>query len=223
MILNQCQFNGALGEDVNDHLDTFLGICEPFKIKDIDGYAIKLHVFTFTLTDTDKEWLKSNAPGETLYEAWERLKKYLRQCPQHGLSKHKIVQTFYKGIDKPIRNTIDNSTGGTIMHKTPTEAYKLIEDIRLHMHEWYVPQMEGAEELQLKLLKLMGCGGPHLTKHCDDKPMSSSEDACWVNQRQGNFQAGGSNGSTSFNLRTEKPSGENFKVVISKATKNLAK
>ncbi|GJR97379.1 hypothetical protein Tco_0269553 [Tanacetum coccineum] len=111
------------------HLDTFLGICEPFKIKDIDRDAIKLRVFTFTLTDTDKEWLKSNVPGETLYEAWERLKKYLRQCPQHGL---------------------------------------------------------GCES----------CGGPHLTKHCDDKPMSSSEDACWLNQRQVNFQAGGSNGNT---------------------------
>ncbi|GJZ38195.1 hypothetical protein Tco_0584386 [Tanacetum coccineum] len=40
---------------------------------------------------------------------------------------------------------------------------------------------------------LVGCesfGGHHLTKDCDDKPMSSSEDTCWVNQRQGNFQAG---------------------------------
>ncbi|GJR71536.1 hypothetical protein Tco_0083901 [Tanacetum coccineum] len=68
-------------------------------------------------------------PGETVYEALERLKKYLHQCPQHGLSKYKIVPTFYKGIDKPIRNTIDNSAGGTIMHKTPNEAYKLIKDI----------------------------------------------------------------------------------------------
>ncbi|GJZ55668.1 hypothetical protein Tco_0610861, partial [Tanacetum coccineum] len=62
MILNQCQFSGALGEDVNDHIDTFLGICELFKIKDVDGDAIKLRVFPFTLTGTAKEWLKSNAP-----------------------------------------------------------------------------------------------------------------------------------------------------------------
>ncbi|GKC04081.1 hypothetical protein Tco_0995691 [Tanacetum coccineum] len=71
----------ALGEDVNDHIDTFLRICELFKIKDVDGDAIKLRVFPFTLTGTAKEWLKSNAPGETLYEAWERLNKYLRKCP----------------------------------------------------------------------------------------------------------------------------------------------
>ncbi|GJR46005.1 hypothetical protein Tco_1314108 [Tanacetum coccineum] len=42
------------------------------------------------------------------------------------------------------------------------------------------------------------CGSPHLTRDCDDKPMSSSEDACWVNQRQGNFQSGGSSGNTSY-------------------------
>ncbi|GJZ66687.1 retrotransposon gag protein [Tanacetum coccineum] len=249
MILNQCQFSGTLGEDVNDHIDTFLGICELFKIKDADGDAIKLHVFPFTLTGTTKEWLKSNAhgsittwhqmkerllarffppalskkmlsemtnfvqmPGETLYEAWERLKKYLRQCPQHGLSKHKIVHTFYKGIDKPTRNTIDNSTGGTIMHKTPNEAYKLIKDITVHTHEWYAPQDRVSRRATAKAIEADGvseiaaltnqmdmfnkkfdklnatvitmqvgyesCGGPHLTRDCDDKPMSSSKDAC---------------------------------------------
>nr|GEY35787.1 hypothetical protein [Tanacetum cinerariifolium] len=186
MILNQCQFSGAFGEDVNDHIDTFLGICELFKIKDVDGDTIKLHVFPFTLTDTAKEWLKSNAP-ELLSEAWERLKKYLRQCPQHGLSKHKIVQTFYKGIDRPTRNTIENSAGGTIMHKTPNEAYKLIEDIAVHTHEWYIPQDGMSRRATTKSVEEVGV--------CDDKPMSSSEDACWVNQRQGNFQAGGSNGN----------------------------
>nr|GEV36997.1 hypothetical protein [Tanacetum cinerariifolium] len=254
MILNQCQFSGALGEDVNDHINTFLGIYEVFKIKDVDGDAIKLHVFPFTLTGIAKEWLKSNAPGsittwdqmqerllarffppmsgETLYEAWERLKKYLCQCPQHGLSKHKIVQTFYKGIDRHTRNTIDNSAGGMIMHKTPNEAYKLIEYNAVHMHEWYAPQYgvskratskaveaDGVSEIvdltnQMAMFNknfdklnatvvrmLVGCescSGPHLTRDCDDKLMSSSKDACWVNQRQGNFQSGGSNGNTSY-------------------------
>nr|GEU48193.1 reverse transcriptase domain-containing protein [Tanacetum cinerariifolium] len=196
MILNQCQLSGALGEDVNDHIDTFLGIFKLFKIKDVDGDVIKLHVFPFTLTGTAKEWLKSNAPG----------------------------------IDKPTRNTIDNSDGGTIMHTTPNEAYKLIEDIAVHTHKWYAPQdgvsrraiataVEADEVSEIaavtnqmtmfnkKFDKLNAtvivmqvgcesCGGPRLTRDCDDKPMSSSKDACWVNQRQGNFQAGGLNGNT---------------------------
>ena len=63
MILNHCQFSGALGEDVNDHIDKSLGICELFKINDVDGDAIMLHVFPFTLIGTTKEWLKSIAPG----------------------------------------------------------------------------------------------------------------------------------------------------------------
>nr|GEU46244.1 reverse transcriptase domain-containing protein [Tanacetum cinerariifolium] len=145
MILNQCQLSGALGEDVNDHLDTFLGICEPFKIKDINGDEIKLRVFPFTLTGTDKECLKSNAPGETLYEAWKRLKKYLRQNNKVSMA------MFNKKFDK--------------------------------LNATIVAMQVGCESY----------GGPHLTKNCDDKPMRSSEDACWINQRQGNFQAGGSN------------------------------
>nr|GEZ78881.1 hypothetical protein [Tanacetum cinerariifolium] len=175
MIINQCQFSGALGKDVNDHIDTFLGICELFKIKDVDGDADKLHVFPFTLTCIAKEWLKSNAPA-------------------------------------------------------PNEAYKVIEDIAVHTHEWYAPQDRVSRRATIKVVEADGvseidaltnqmamfnkkfdklnativtmqvgcesCGGPHLTKDCDDKPMSSSEDAFWVNQRQGNFQACGSNGNS---------------------------
>ncbi|GKB33931.1 hypothetical protein Tco_0873332 [Tanacetum coccineum] len=170
--------------------------------------------------------------GETLYEALERLKKYLRQCPQHGLSKHKIVQTFYKGIDKPTRNTIDKSARGTIMHKTPHEAYKLIEDITVHMHDSYASQDGVSRKVVVKVVEADGvsdiaaltnqmamfnkkfdklnatvvamlvgcesCGGPHLTKDYDDKPVSSSEDACWLlSQRQpGSLQ---SNKETNLN------------------------
>nr|GEZ01085.1 hypothetical protein [Tanacetum cinerariifolium] len=129
------------------------------------------------------------------------------------------------GIYRPTRNTIDNSAGGTIMHKTPNEAYKLIEDITVNTHEWYevsrratVKAVEANAVSEIAALinqmdmfnkkfdklnatvfeMLVGCEsyvGPRLTKDCDDKPMSSSEDACWVNQSQGNFQAGGSNGN----------------------------
>ena len=33
----------------------------------------------------------SQGPGEALYEAWERLRDLLRQCPHHGILKHEIT------------------------------------------------------------------------------------------------------------------------------------
>nr|GFA75497.1 hypothetical protein [Tanacetum cinerariifolium] len=134
------------------------------------------------------------------------MKKYLHQCPQHGLSKHKIMQTFYKGIDRPTQNMIDNSVGGTIMHKTPNEAYKLIIDIAVHTLEWYAPQDGVRRRVVVKVVEAnviamfnkkfdklnatiitmqVGCesyGGPHLTRDCDEKPMRSYEDA--LNQKE---------------------------------------
>ena len=36
----------------------------------------------------------SQGPGEVFYEAWERLRDLLRQCPHHGIPKHEITQIF---------------------------------------------------------------------------------------------------------------------------------
>ncbi|GKB71933.1 hypothetical protein Tco_0933345 [Tanacetum coccineum] len=112
-------------------------------------------------------------PGETLYEALERLKKYLRQCPQHGLmirrATIKVAEAY--GVSEIVALTNQMAMFNKKIDK---------------LNATVVAMLVGCES----------CGGPHLTKDCDDKPMSSSEDACWVNQRQGNFQAGGSNGNT---------------------------
>nr|GEU95269.1 hypothetical protein [Tanacetum cinerariifolium] len=188
MILNQCQFTGALGEDVNDHIDTFLGICELFKIKDVDIDAIKLRVFPFTLTGTDKEWLKSNAPG--FITTWDQMQeRLLARFFPHALSKKLLSE---------ITNYVQILAGGTIMHKSPNEAYKLIKDIAVHTYEWYAPQDRMAmfnkkfDKLNATVVAMqVGCesySGPHLTRDCDDNPMSSSEDASWVNQRQGRYK-----------------------------------
>ena len=33
----------------------------------------------------------SQGPGEVFYEAWERLRDLLRQCPHHGIPKNEIT------------------------------------------------------------------------------------------------------------------------------------
>ncbi|KAJ9553182.1 hypothetical protein OSB04_017227 [Centaurea solstitialis] len=74
--------------------------------------------------------------GETISEAWERFKYLLNSCPSHGLNKSEQVQTFYSGLAYSSRATLDSSAGGVFMYKTPTEGYKLLEDMLIHNIDW---------------------------------------------------------------------------------------
>src|SRR3954463_1789311 len=65
--------------------------------------------------------------NESLYEAWERVKEFLRRCPHHGLPKWMLVQTFYNGLSTKTQLNIDAASGGAINNKTPDEAYDLLE------------------------------------------------------------------------------------------------
>ena len=65
--------------------------------------------------------------GEVFYEAWERLRDLLRQCPYHGIPKHEITQIFYDGLGALDRYLLDAASGGTFMSKYEDEALELIE------------------------------------------------------------------------------------------------
>ncbi|KAJ9544513.1 hypothetical protein OSB04_024220 [Centaurea solstitialis] len=87
--------------------------------------------------------------GETISEAWERFKHLLNSCPSHELNKSEQVQTFYSGLAYSSRATLDSSAGGVFMYKTPTEGYKLLEDMLIHNIDWrtdkrlQIPRMAG--------------------------------------------------------------------------------
>ena len=68
----------------------------------------------------------SQGPGQVFYEAWERLRDLLRQCPHHGIPKHEITQIFYDGLGAPNRYFLDAASGGTFMSKYEDEALELI-------------------------------------------------------------------------------------------------
>ncbi|XP_038976653.1 uncharacterized protein LOC120107448 [Phoenix dactylifera] len=74
--------------------------------------------------------------GESLYEAWERLKDLQRKCPHHGLPDWLIVQTFYNGLTHSVRITIDAAAGGTLISKSTEEAYELLEEIVSNNYQW---------------------------------------------------------------------------------------
>ena len=46
--------------------------------------------------------------GESLYEAWERYKELLRNCPQSDLNIQQEVSIFYDGVNVMTRQLLDS-------------------------------------------------------------------------------------------------------------------
>ncbi|KAJ8768975.1 hypothetical protein K2173_023970 [Erythroxylum novogranatense] len=75
--------------------------------------------------------------NESLYEAWERFRDMLTQCPSHGLSTWQQFNTFYTGMNPSTRSTIDTATGGSLMRKTPDQAYRLIDKMATSSFQYH--------------------------------------------------------------------------------------
>ncbi|KAI3752924.1 hypothetical protein L2E82_24966 [Cichorium intybus] len=145
---------------------------------------------------------------ETLYDAWDRYKEMLQNCPQHDLNPHQVVQTFYNGINVTTRQMVDSQ--GPIPKKTPADGYALIEELAQHSHQWHSSrdsslrkkpsdeQADGLAALNAKLDALGrdmkkvnqtihaiqvgcdNCSGPHLAKDCPlDEDGKRKESVCY--------------------------------------------
>ena len=76
----------------------------------------------------------SQGPSEVFYEAWERLRDLLRQCPHHGIPKQEITQILYDGLGALDRYLLDAASGGTFMSKYEDDALELIELMAENSH-----------------------------------------------------------------------------------------
>jgi len=74
--------------------------------------------------------------GESLYEAWERFKELQRECPHYGIPDWLLIQTFYKGLQQPMKISIDAAAGGALMGKPINKAKQLSEDMASNKYHW---------------------------------------------------------------------------------------
>ncbi|GJV01973.1 hypothetical protein Tco_1335542 [Tanacetum coccineum] len=67
--------------------------------------------------------------GESLSEAWTRLKDLLQKLPHYGIELWLQVQIFYSHVNPVTRRTIDQSAGGKLRDLNPEEYKTILEDL----------------------------------------------------------------------------------------------
>ncbi|KAE8661092.1 DNA-directed RNA polymerase V subunit 5C-like [Hibiscus syriacus] len=66
---------------------------------------------------------------ESMYECWDRYKSLLQKCSYHGFHDWTQVVMFYNGVNAPTRMLLDASANGTLLDKSPTEAFAILDRI----------------------------------------------------------------------------------------------
>ncbi|XP_023767897.1 uncharacterized protein LOC111916464 [Lactuca sativa] len=131
---------------------------------------------------------------ESLYEAWERYKGLLRNCPHHDLNSQQEVSIFYDGMNVTTRQLLDSQ--GPLTKKPPPVLKELIEELSKHSREYHNLRNDStrgmvnaiSDEMATMMKKLESmdrrmtmmdqsihairvgfenCRGSHLTKDCD--------------------------------------------------------
>ncbi|KAK8515209.1 hypothetical protein V6N12_019257 [Hibiscus sabdariffa] len=69
------------------------------------------------------------ADDESMYECWDRYKGLLRKCTNHGFQDWTQVVMFYNGVNAPTRMMLDASTNGTLLDKSPEEAFDILDRV----------------------------------------------------------------------------------------------
>jgi len=95
LVQNNCSFRGSAQEDPNQHLTTFLRICDTVKSNGVHLDIYRLLLFPFSLRDKASKWLES-FPKESLTN-WENVvNKFLaRFYPPQRINRLRAeVQTF---------------------------------------------------------------------------------------------------------------------------------
>src|SRR6266496_5784312 len=66
---------------------------------------------------------------ESLFEAWERFRGLLTQCPHHGYQKHDWILIFFNGLDRIDQNLVNSSIGGNVYGATANNLEATIENL----------------------------------------------------------------------------------------------
>nr|GFB40839.1 hypothetical protein [Tanacetum cinerariifolium] len=131
-LINLVQSNQFTGRQVpHNHLRFFNKVTSTFRHPEVPNTMIKLLLFPFSLEGEARIWLDKEPPRSILtgkiYEAWERFKDLLRQCPHHGFSELHQLDTFYNALNANDQDALDSAAGENFLDKIPRECLSIIE------------------------------------------------------------------------------------------------
>ncbi|GJU62717.1 hypothetical protein Tco_1244552 [Tanacetum coccineum] len=119
--------------------------------------------------------------GESLFEAWTRVKDLLQKVPHHGIDLWLQVQIFYDHVTPATRRTIDQSAGGKLRDRNAKESWALLEDLALYDNKSWNDPRDFAKPIKaislpqdVPMNKITSsceiCSGPHDTQCCMENP-----------------------------------------------------
>ena len=90
------------------------------------------------LVHRDRNYIYNFWPreGESISQAWGRIKSMLYSCPNHELSREMIIQNFYARLSGNNRTMLDTSCAGSFMMKTIEFKWDLLERIKRNSEDW---------------------------------------------------------------------------------------
>ena len=71
MVQHTCQFGGFPHNDPNEHISSFLEICDTQRINGVSPEAIKMKLFLFSLKDKAKTWF--NSLSKNTIATWDKM------------------------------------------------------------------------------------------------------------------------------------------------------
>ncbi|XP_062103872.1 uncharacterized protein LOC133814989 [Humulus lupulus] len=107
---------------------------------------------------------------ESLYDAWERFKDFLKKFPHHGIEKWMLVHNFYNGLCGTTRTIIDAEQVASLT--------KQLQQNKISAQAQAIQMQSGCEL----------CGGPNLYEQCTAANMYGNMPVDQAQGQQSQFQ-----------------------------------
>ncbi|OMO70066.1 Retrotransposon gag protein [Corchorus capsularis] len=103
--------------------------------------------------------------GETMHEYWERFKSLCASCPNHQITEQLLIQYFFEGLLPLDRSSLDSSSGGAFIDKTPSEACTLVEKLATNTQQFGTRKDYAPRESNVRRVNAVSTDWSELNQH----------------------------------------------------------
>nr|GEY22083.1 retrovirus-related Pol polyprotein [Tanacetum cinerariifolium] len=130
-VYNSFQFHGLPGDDANKHLDKFLHVTQSIKVNRVTDDALRLHLFTHSLTHHATAWFDS-LPRNSINTSKKMAKMFLgKYFPPSMVTKlRNKITNFRQRLDEslfkawePYKLSNDQCPNHNMLHVTQTDTF----------------------------------------------------------------------------------------------------